>query len=347
MYARFMSRLCELAYVPGVTPSRLAELLGKTVAAVYGQTYCEVLCVEGKAMEALPLLADSKRLIRAVAYELRSVGTPEAVAAARDLEKLVLSHIVRQEAWTLSYADRQVLAVERLVEVLKVDLFAPMADEAEFKDFCENVYNHSFSQRLDEWTRRLSEGDPEAASGTPAPSQRFRERALVDLPTPTLELLTHWIESSHSQETDSEDLAERLFSELDAAYPRNAFVQYYWGEARRLVSVVKYGTRPGTPHVPSMDRAREKFEEAYGLDPELRLAAFRVSGLLMASAVGLEDREEIGRRFGRAAEIQRGAALGFVEENLPELFADLSGSRQQVGRDLEESDLDERTEGAR
>ena len=318
IYAEIMNRICTLAEVRSLRTPNLASLIGKVLAGFYGMAYCDPIGDEGRPLQTLPLLDDSKRLVRETLEQLHAENpeneNAEVARVADRLEKLLLPLIVRQEAWGLRVAGQEEQALERLVEALEIDLFTPFDTEGEYKLFLESTYNHSTSQLAEQWRLRL--GEQQRASD-PAYAQRFRERALADYPPPSLDLLPVWIGYAHSEELDSETLTEALFERLARRYPANAFVHYYWGEARRVVSLVKYGTAPGSPHVPSLDRAIEQFQKAREVAPEFEIAAVRIGGLLITSAFGMEKEDEMRRRLNTGFETTL-SAQRYLEANMPE-----------------------------
>ena len=316
IYTDIMNRIRALAEIRSLKTSNLASLMGKVLAGFYGMAYCDPIGDAGMPLQTLPLLDDSKRLVREALEQLRAENPENAEAArvADRLEKLLLPLIGRQEAWGLRVAGQQEQALERLVEALEINLLTPFDTEADYKLFLESTYNHSTSQLAEQWRLRL--GEQQRASD-PAYGQRFRERALADYPPPSLDLLPVWIGYAHSDKLDSEALTESLFGRLARRYPDNAFVHYYWGEARRVVSLVKYGTSSGVPHVPSLDRAIEQFEKAREVAPEFEIAAVRIGGLLVTSAFGMEKEDEKRRRLSTGFETTL-SAQRYLEANMPE-----------------------------
>lgn len=330
LYTDMMQRVCALAEVPNVRTSTLTILVAKALAAFYGLAYCDPLGDNGNPLDTLPVLHDSKRLLNEIVRELRSSNDPDATATAEKLDRLLRSQIVRQEAWGLWIAGRKAQALPRLVEALEIDLFNPLPGEAEFKVLCESVYNHSISQLREEWRIRLTEESQQTPTD-PAIVHRFIDRVRVNYPPPALEMLVNWIQLAHSDRLDSETLTEELFTKLDSRYPNNAYVHYYWGEARRIVFLLAGDTDPEALQVARVDRAIERFERAYELDPDLELAAMRIDGLLVSSAVSMEDSAEAKRRIGRGmAMIANGSR--YLEAHLPEGFADRN-RRKEIPED--------------
>lgn len=323
VYSDMMKRICGLAEVEGVGTPKLAELLAKVLVAFYGMGYCDPLGAEGRPLDTLPVVADSKRLVRAAVSELRAAGTREAEEASGRLEKLLMSQLIRQEARALRLAGRHRQAIHRLVESLEIDLFAPFADEAGFRLFLESAYNHSVSELGDDLRRFSSEqGDPEGGDTLDTNlADRFSQRALIGYPPPNIERLMVYLKDSHAEGLASDELTEGAFARLDARYPDNAYVHYYWGEARRLVSLAKHDPDAGPTYAAALDRAREKFERAHALEPSLWIALLRVAGLFAASAQGETDHEAIARRVQHGLEANA-RATRYLEENMPEWLAD-------------------------
>lgn len=108
------------------------------------------------------------------------------------------------------------------------------------------------------------------------------------------------MEEAQGRGIDVEQKAERWLSELAAAYPGEPFVVVCWGEVRRVIAVYKYHATFGSPTAWRMDRAAEKFEEAYRMAPGVPYFAARTQALRFTAAAAFAHTDEGERRFDEA-----------------------------------------------
>lgn len=133
-----------------------------------------------------------------------------------------------------------------------------------------------------------------------------------------MRLFVGWIELALVKGENPESRIEGWFSELVEAYPENAFVLLYWGDAIKLLA----GPRErwhSKPNLDKVDAAIKKYKAAYELDSSLSVLAVRLSTLYLITVISLhgtkegERRSQEGRRWLERAEL-------YYEEHMPHLL---------------------------
>ena len=318
-----LERLRRLSEREDVPRQAAVRFLGKALAAVWGQGYCDTLNDEGNWRKALGIAGDSEQLIQEAVEELAREADAGAQGAIEQQRRALLPQVLRQQATSLWGSGQHARGMERLREGLQIEPLWPFGSREKFKDFYNYYYAFQISSSMDDLSSFIAERYGEQAPFEEELAPRFAERAYVGLPSANLELLAEWIHEELAAGEDLEDDIEAWFADLASEHPEDPFVLMYWGEARRIVSVGKYGTNLLEPHAPSLERAAEKFEEAYSKAPDLKVAAFRVAGILRApaAAVVIEDEDEGARRFAEVTAWYR-EALPYLEEYMPWVFDD-------------------------
>ena len=274
----------------------------RALAAMWAQSFCGELDRHGMHAESYRVASDSRRLVERALDDLgRELGPGES-AAVEEQRRELLPGIVRQEASSLWRRGSERQALGRLADALKIWPYGPLSGPGEFREFCESHHAFEFARRFENFEAFVEEN----YEGSERPARRglirqYAQRALAGLPPVDFELFVVWIEEAIKRAIDVEGDVERWFSELVAAYPEDPFVVAYWGEARRLIAVQKYGAGPGSPTSWCMDRAAEKFEDAHRMAPDVPYFAARVQGIRFTAATGFARTEEGERRFDEAA----------------------------------------------
>lgn len=274
----------------------------KALAAMWAQSFCAELDRRGMGAESYRVASDSRRLVERALDDLERELGPGVSAAVEGQRRELLPGIVRQEASSLWRGGEEREALGRLADALKIWPYGPLSGPGELREFCESDYAFGLAGKLESFERFVEENYEDAAR----PARRglvrqYTQRAMVGLPPVDFELFVGWIEEAIKRGVDVEEDAERWFSELAAAYPEDPFVVAYWGEARRLIALQKYGAGFGSPTSWRMDRAAEKFEEARRMAPDVPYFAARVQAIRFTAATGFAHTDEGERRFEEAA----------------------------------------------
>ena len=210
---------------------------------------------------------------------------------------MLLPGIVRQEASSLWRRGDKREALERLADALKIWPYGPYRGRGDFREFCESFYAFGLGGKLESFEQfveaRYEGATKPARRGLARP---YVQRALAGLPPVDFELFVSWLQEAIRHGIDVEEDAERWFTELTSAYPEDPFVVAYWGEVRRLIAIFKYGAGRGSPTSWRMDRAVEKFKEAYHMAPDVPYFAARVHAIMFTVAVAPALRDERKRR---------------------------------------------------
>ena len=273
----------------------------RALAAMWAQSFCAELDRRSMHAASYRVASDSRRLVERALGDLGRELGPGERAAVEEQRRGLLPGIVRQEASSLWRRGEKKEALGRLADALKIWPYGPLSGPGEFREFCESDYAFGLAHRMESFERFVDENYEGAAR--PARrglSRKYAQRALAGLPPVDLELFVCWIEEAIKRGIDVEEDAERWFSELAATYPEDPFVVAYWGEARRLVAVQKYGAGLGSPTSWRMDRAVEKFEEAYRVAPNDPYFAARVHAIRFTAAIALAHTDEGERRLDEA-----------------------------------------------
>jgi hypothetical protein len=264
---------------------------------VWAQSFCAELDNRGMHAESYRVASDSRRLVERTLDELgRDLGPGER-AAVEEQRRILLPGIVRQEASSLWRRGEEREALGRLADALKIWPYGPFSSLGEFREFCESYYAFELAGKLENFDQFVEKhyegaGRPERRSL----ARQYVQRALAGLPPVDFELFVGWIEEAIKRDVEVEEDAERWFSDLTAAYPEDPFVVAYWGEARRLIAIFKYGAGRGSPTSWNMYRAVEKFEDAYTMAPDVPYFAARVQAIALTVAVAPALTDEGKRR---------------------------------------------------
>lgn len=150
--------------------------------------------------------------------------------------------------------NQKVRAIERLTEGVRLDPLSPMGSRAQFEEWYNNRYAFGLSSHVDDMNAFIAERFDDSPPFDTEMAPRYAGRAFVGLPPVDLGVLIDWIIEAIEAGEDLEDRIEEWFGDLAQVHPDNAFVLLFWGDARRHISIRKYGTRSFEPHVPSMRR---------------------------------------------------------------------------------------------
>lgn len=302
-----MKRLADREDLP--SGPRIA-FAAKALAAVWAQGFCDELDRAGMHADSYRVASDSRRLVERALGDLgRELGPGEGAAVEEQRWRL-LPGIVRQEASSLWQGGDEKEALGRLADALKIWPYGPLSGPGEFREFCESNYAFGLANHMEDFERFVEENYGGAARlARRNLARQYAQRALDGLPLVDFDLFAGWIQEAIGRGVDVEEDAERWFSELAATHPEDPFVVAYWGEARRLIAVRKYGAGFGSPTSWRMDRAAEKFEEAYGMAPDVPYFAARVQAIKFTAATAFAFKEEGERRLEEAA--------GWLEKSKP------------------------------
>ena len=269
----------------------------KALAAVWAQSLCAELDNRGMHAEGYRVASDSRRLVERALEDLgRELEAGEG-GVVEDQRRGLLPGIVRQEASSLWRRGEEGEALGRLADALTIWPYGPFSSKGDFREFCESFYAFEFGRKLENFDRFVEE----KYEGAARPARRglarqYVQRALAGLPPVDFELFVGWVQEAIRHGIDVEEDAERWFTELTDAYPEDPFVVAYWGEARRLIAIFKYGAGRGSPTSWRMDRAVEKFKDAYYMAPNVPYFAARVHAIAFSVAVAPALRDERKRR---------------------------------------------------
>lgn len=294
-----VKRLTDRADLPSRT--RLA-FAAQALAAMWAQSFCAELDRRGMHAESYRIAADSRRLIERALEALERELGPGERASVEEQRRGLVPQVIRQEASSLWQQGERKEALGRLLDALKIWPYAPLSGRAEFREYCEAEYAFSIALRVESFEQYLAENYEEAPALRRNVAWQYAGRALVGLPPVDLALFARWIEEADKRGADVEEDVERWFTHLAETHPGDPFVVAYWGEARRVVAVQKYGAGFGSRTAWRMDGAAEKFEEAHRMDPSVPYFAVRVQAIGFTTATAFANTDEGERRFAEAAE---------------------------------------------
>ena len=226
---------------------------------------------------------------------------PGESAAVEEQRRRLLPHVIRQESSSLWQQGETKEALRHLLGALKIWPYGPLSGRGEFRRYCEAEYAFSLAGRVQKFEQFLAEKYKDATDRRRDLVRQYAGRARVALPPVDLSLFLGWVGEAFKRGVDVEEDVERWFTELAACHPEEPFVVAGWGEARRLVAVHKYGSGFGSPSSWRMERACEKFEEAYCMDSGVPYFAARVQAIGFTVAVALAFTDKGRRRFDEAA----------------------------------------------
>ncbi|MEW6637151.1 MAG: hypothetical protein AB1425_10125 [Actinomycetota bacterium] len=283
-------------------PSRpTAAFAARVLAAMWAQSFCAELDRRGMHDASYVVASDSRRLVERALEDLgRELGTV-GHQVVEEQQRGLLPQIIRQEASSLWREGKTKEALVRLLDALKIWPYGPLSGRGEFREYEEAHHAFSIAGRVEAFDQFLATNHKHAPAVRRNIARQYAERALVGFPPVDLELFVVWVQEAFARGVDVEEDVEVWFSELTAAHPREPFVVAFWGEARRLVAVHKYGAGFGSPSSWRMDRAVEKFEEAYAMDQRVPYFAARAQGIRFTAALAFGDTDEGRRRFDEAA----------------------------------------------
>lgn len=295
-----VKRLADRGDLPS---SARVAFAARVLAAMWAQSFCAELDRRGMHAESYRVASDSRRLIERALDDVRRALSPREHPAVEEQRRDLIPGIVRQEASSLWRRGEEREALGRLADALKIWPYGPLSGPGEFREFCESDYAFALAGKLENFERFVEENYEDAArSARRGLARQYARRALVGLPPVDFELFVGWVEEAVKRGVDVEEDAERWFSEMAAAYPEDPFVLAYWGEARRLIALRKYGAGFGSPTSWRMDRAAEKFEEAYAMQSNVPYFATRVQAIKFTAATAFAYADERERKFDEAAD---------------------------------------------
>lgn len=283
-------------------PSRIrVAFAARALAAMWAQSFCAELDRRRMHAASHTVASDSRRLVERSLDDLgRELGPGERLAVEEQRRGL-LPGIVRQEASSLWREGEEKEAMGRLLDALKIWPYGPLSGPGEFREYCESDYAFGLADRVESLERFVAENYEGGTAPRKDLARQYAQRALAGLPPVDFELFVGWIEEAIKRGVDAEEDAERWFSELAAVYPEAPFVVAYWGEARRLIAIRKYGAGFGSPTAWRMDRAAEKFEEAHRMAPGVPYFAARAQAIKFTAATAFARTDERERRLDEAA----------------------------------------------
>lgn len=291
----------------------------RALAAMWAQSFCAELDRRGSHAESYVVASDSQRLLERALEDLgRDLG-PAEHAVVEEQRRGLLPHVIRQEASSLWQQGETKEALGRLLDALKIWPYGPLSGRGEFREYCEAEYAFSIARRTENFKQFLEDNYETPPSFKRDLVRQYAGRSLVGLPPVDLSLFLGWVQEAFKRGVDVEQDVESWFYQLATRHPEEPFVVACWGEARRVVAVQKYGAGFGSPSSWRMDRAREKFEEAYRMDPNIPYFAARVQAIGFTAATAFADTDEVQRRFEEAARWWE-KAKPFYREHAPWLL---------------------------
>ena len=272
----------------------------RALAAMWAQSFSAELDLQGMHAESYRVASDSRRLLERALGDLgRELGPGERLAVEEQRRGL-LPGIVRQEASSLWRGNDAKEAMGRLIDGLKAWPYGPLPGPGEFREYLESDYAFSLAEHVESFERFVADNYGDETAPRKDLTRQYRQRALAGLPPVDFELFSKWLGEAQGRSIDVEQEAERWLADLAAAYPEEPFVTACWGEARRVIAVSKYHATFGSPTAWRMDRAAEKFEEAYLMAPDIPYFAARTQALRFAAAAAFAHTDEGERRMDEA-----------------------------------------------
>lgn len=339
LYERGLERIRRVAEREDLPHQAVVRYLAKALAAIWCQGYCDVLNRLERWDEAIPVVADSERLLREALEELEEDAGSGARGSIEAQRKALLPQVIRQEAGSLWYGGHRVRALERLLGALKIDPLGPLGGRERFRERYNNRYASELARKYDQFDAYLAarRGRPFSPAEERAPE--YAGRAFEGLPPFDLELFVDWISRAAKGGEDLTDKVEGWFSELFSLHPDNPFVLLYWGDALNVVTTTKHGELMSYPNARLWDPVADKYKKAYALDPRLEAAAVRAQGVLMPTAVPLWNTAEGERRMNEALDLLE-TGRPFFERYAPWALEEGEGTAEDLGEWLEERDDD-------
>jgi hypothetical protein len=337
LYERGLERVRRVAEREDLPHRSVVRYLAKSLAAIWCQGYCDVLNRLRRWDEAIPVVADSERLLREALEELEEdagAGERGVIDAQR---RALLPQVIRQEAASLWYGGHRVRALDRLFEALKLDPLGPAGGRERFREYYNNRYAFSLASKYDDFDDFLAARYGDGARADEDRASAYAGRAFAGLPPFDLELFVDWISRAAK---DGEDLTGRVdgwFSEIHSLHPDNPFVLLYWGDALNAVTTVRHGALMDRPEARLWDPVVNKYKKAYELDPRLEVAAVRAQGVLGPTAYPFRGTPEGDRRMSEALDLL-GRGLPFFERYAPWALREGEGTAEDLGEWVEERD---------
>lgn len=331
------SRIRRVAERGDLPHRAVVRYLAKALAAIWCQGYCDVLNRLGRWDEAIPVVADSERLLREALEELEEDAGSGARGVTEAQRKALLPQVIRQEAASLWYGRRRVRALDRLSEALKLDPWGPVGGRERFREYYNNRYAFSLASKYDDFDDFLAARYGDGARADEDRASAYAGRAFAELPPFDLDLFVGWILEAAR---DGQNLAAKVegwFSELSSLHPDNPFVLLYWGDALKAVTAAQHGEIMSAPQARLWDPVADKYKNAYALDPRLEVAAVRAQGVILPTAYPLRNTDEGERRTNEALDLlERG--IPFFERYAPWALGGGEGTVDELGEWIEERD---------
>lgn len=337
LYERGLERIRRVSEQDDLPHRAVVRYLAKALAAIWCQGYCDVLNRLGRWEEAIPVVADSERLLREALEELEEDTGARARDTVEVQRKALLPQVIRQEAASLWYSGQRHRALDRLFESIKLDPWGPIGSRERFREYYNNRYAFSLASRYDDFDDFLVARYGGVVRSDEDRASTYAGRAFSELPPLDLQLFVDWISRVVQ---DGEELSERIevwFSKLSLLYPDNPFVLLYWGDALNIVTTAKHGELMSFPDAQLWDPVADKYKEAYALDSELSVAAIRAQGVILPTAYPLRNTAEGERRADEAFDLlERGRP--FFERYAPWMLKEGTGTIENIGTWIEERD---------
>lgn len=294
--------------------------VARVLAALWAQSFCNILNIEERRNEALQIAADSRRIVERSLEELGQSHGSEVHPAIEDLRRTLLPIMIRTQASLTWFTGDKHGALNRMLDALKIWPLGPMRTRSEFRTFYEARYAFEMAAGAVDFRQFLEEDYDSPTEDLEKLAEQFGERALHGLPVLDLPLFVDWIAALLEEGVDLESFIDRWFSELAEHHPEEPFVLALWGDALRLVAVHKYGSELGRPDIARLDAAIEKFTEAYSLQPEIKIFAARIWGIGLVAASGLANTTEEGQRRRDDLAAWGHEAREYWRDHLPEML---------------------------
>lgn len=337
LYERGLGRIRRVAERGDLSHQAVVRYLAKALAAVWCQGYCDVLNRQRRWDEAIPLVADSERLLREALEELgeeAGTGAGDIVEAQR---KALLPQVMRQEAASLWHGGRKFRALDKLFEALKLDPWGPVGGRERFREYYNNHYAFCLASQYDDFDDFLAARYGDGARSDEDRASAYAGRAFADLPPFDLQLFVDWISRAAQDGGDLTDTVDGWFSRLSALYPDDPFILLYWGDALNVITTTKHGKLMSFPDARLWDPVADKFKKAYTLDPRMEVAAARAQGVILPTAYPLRNTAEGERRINEAFDLlERGRP--FFERYAPWALEEGEGSVDELGKWIEKKD---------
>lgn len=346
LYERGLERIRRVAERDVLPHQAVVRYLAKALAAIWCQGFCDVLNRLERWDEAIPVVADSERLLREALEEFGEDAGTGARGVIEAQRRVLLPQVIRQESASLWHGGQRLRALDRLFEALKLDPWGPIGDRERFREYYNNCYAFSLASRYDDFDDFLAVRYGDSARSDEDRASAYAGRAFSGLPPFDLQLFVDWISRAAQDSEDPTGKVNGWFSKLSSLYPDDSFVLLYWGDALNVVTTTRHGELMSFPDARLWDPVADKYKKAYALDPELSVAAVRAQGVILPTAYPLRNTAEGERRTNEAFDLlERGRP--FFERYAPWALEEGEGTADELGEWIEERGEEKRDgEGA-